>query len=161
MGHLLLPWMSARLGFPIWKWFLWKTSHCCWLPVRVVRQTEGQEGSEPLNSNPKSSLVWVRWKLLKMVLPLTGSLTKHIIGYHFDYQHFFSKPLKNNLVYFWFKVVGPGSEMHREHLLSITETLMWANPRPWTGLSSSPQAYPVGRWHHTEDLWLVCPKFHE
>lgn len=122
MGHLLLSWTSARLGFPIWKWFLWKTSHCCWLPVRVVRQTEGQEGSEPLNSNPKSSLVWVRWELLKMVLPLTGSLTKHIIGYHFDYQHLFSKPLKNNLVYFWFEVVGPGSEIHREHLLSITET---------------------------------------
>lgn len=86
MGHLLLSWMSAHLGFPIWKWFLWKTSHCCWLPVMGVRWTEGQEGSEPLNNKPQkfpgvcqvkvteqSYLSLARWQNISLVITLTIS----------------------------------------------------------------------------------------
>lgn len=156
MGHLLLSWISARLGFPIWKWFLWKTSHCCWLPIIVVG-LKVRKGQNLLTTNPKSSLVCVRWKLL-------NSLTSHwVVDKTYHWLSLWLSALvqqaseKQNLVYFWFKVLGPASEIHREHPPSITETFSVSKSLYLNKL----QSHPVRRWHHTEDLWLVCPKFNE
>lgn len=156
MGHLLLSWISARLGFPIWKWFLWKTSHCCWLPIIVVRWTEGQEGSEPLNNKPQkfpgvcqvkvteqSYLSLGCWQNISLVITLTISTCSASLW----------KTKPSVLL-----IQGTGSCLRDTQRTSPKHHRDFQREQ----IPVSEQATVTSRrWHHTEDLWLVCPKFNE